>query len=147
MLRLTRKHAIENLCGLFLSRITLVARHRSRSDKSQRVKHGRLLIRNVTLVQLFHRLVVSKRARAMVHLVCVFVESLHRGDVVALALRTRTGELRLLDRRPPTLQLISHRRGPERMIVAHRDAPVSHPATRIGSRNLSERLFSLLIFK
>ncbi len=33
------------------------------------------------------------------------------------------------------------------MIVAHRDAPISHAATRIGCRNLVERLFRLFILE
>jgi len=83
----------------------------------------------------------------MVDLVGIFVEDFERGDVIALALCTRSKLLRLFNRAPTTLQLARRRRRPQRMVAGHRHAPVSHAALRIPCRNFFECLFGFFVLK
>src|SRR5258705_6330651 len=90
---------------------------------------------------------VSERARPVIEFVTIFVEDLYRRDVVSLALSPCAGDPCLFDGARSLLQLRGGRRRPYGMIVAHRDAPVTHAALRISDRNFGERLFSLFVLE
>src|SRR4028118_1104375 len=83
----------------------------------------------------------------MVEFVRVFVKKLYRRDVISLALRACADGLGLFDGFPSLLQLRRVRRRPDRMVVAHRDAPVTHAASRVGDGNFGEDLFGLFILE
>src|SRR5262245_11781750 len=83
----------------------------------------------------------------MIQLVGVFVKKLYRRDVISLALCPRADGPGLFYGAQPLLQFRHARRRPEGMVVAHRDAPVSHAALRVSDRDFIKRLFSLLILE
>src|ERR1044071_5469748 len=83
----------------------------------------------------------------MIELVGVFVKDLYRRDVLSLAPGACANRLALFYGIPSLLQLSRARRCPERMVVAHRDAPVRNAASRVGDGNFGKRLFSLFILE
>src|SRR5687767_5371290 len=109
----------------------------------------------MALVKLLHRFTVSERPRSMIkfaielaiEILSALIKNLHRRDVVSLALSPCAHHLCLFDRTRALLQLRLGRRRPDRMVVAHRDTPVTHAASRIGYGNFGERLFSLFILE
>src|SRR5258705_11197168 len=90
---------------------------------------------------------VSERAGPVIEFVTIFVEDVYCRDVISLALGPCAGDLCFFDGVRSLLQLRGGRRCPDRMIVAHRDAPVTHAASRVSDRNFGERLFSLFILE
>src|SRR5882724_11842183 len=83
----------------------------------------------------------------MIKLVRVFVKTLYRRDVISLAPCPCAGGPGLFDGCQPLLQLCRVWRSPDGMVVAHRDTPVTHAASRIGDGNFGEDLFSLFILE
>ena len=83
----------------------------------------------------------------MIELVSVFVKNLYRRDVISLALVRAPTLFAFSMALDPFCQLCRGRRRPEGMIVAHRDAPVTHAASRVGDGNFGEHLFSLFILE
>src|SRR5215216_93960 len=103
MLRLTREHVIQNLRGLLLSRIALIACNHSGSDQCQRVEYAGFPIGWIASVELFHRVAISKRAGAMVQFVVVLVKDFYRRDVILFALSLFAGSFCFLNCTPPLL--------------------------------------------
>src|SRR5437660_6410543 len=83
----------------------------------------------------------------MIELVSVFVKNFDRRNVISLALSPCAGDFCLFHHARSLLQLGRGWRSPEGMVVAHRDAPVSHAALRVGDGNFGERLFSRFILE
>src|ERR1700730_8740308 len=79
--------------------------------------------------------------------VSVFVKNLYRGDVISLALGPCAYGFCLFDGARSLPQLCCGRRRPDGMVIAHRDAPVTHAAARVGDGNFAERLFSLFVLE
>src|SRR2546426_4763823 len=83
----------------------------------------------------------------MVKFVGVTVKNLYRRDVITLALSPCSDDLCLFDGARSLLQLCRGWRRPDGMVVAHRDPPVTHAASRVSDGNFGERLFSLFILE
>ena len=143
MVRLLGQDLLEDRARLQLIGVRLVGRRRRRVQR-ERIEHRGLAVVGIAPVELLHRLLVGGGPRAMVQLVVVAIVRLDRGDVVLLA--RRCGQpTRLLQGGRALLQ---HRRArglPERVVDAHRHAPVAHRAGRILRRQLGEGLLRLLV--
>src|SRR5918993_3701131 len=83
----------------------------------------------------------------MIEPVGVFEKKLYRRDVISLARSPRAEGLGLFNGSRCLLQLCRVRRRPDGVIVAHRDAPVTHAASRVGDGNSGERLLGLFILE
>src|SRR5258706_2522135 len=101
----------------------------------------------MALVKLLHRSAVTERACSMIELVSVFVKSLDRRDVISLALSSCAHGLCVFHRAQSLLQLCRGWRSPDGMVIAHGNAPVAHPAPRVGDGNFGECLLSLFILE
>src|SRR6267378_3272131 len=98
-------------------------------------------------VKLLHCFTVGKRPRFMVKFLGVLVKNLYRRNVISLALCASAYGFCLFDGTRSLLQLCCAWRCPDRVVVAHRDSPVSHAAARVSDRNFGERLFSFFILE
>src|SRR6267143_3348551 len=77
----------------------------------------------------------------------VLVKNLDGRDVISLALSPCANDLCLGDRARSFLQLCRGWRRPDGMVIAHRDAPVTHAASRVSDGNFGECLFSIFILE
>jgi hypothetical protein len=117
--------------SLFLIGVGLVGRQRG-GVESQRIEHRGFTVLGVAQIDLLHRLLVGDGAGAVVEFVIVAVEGRDRRDVVLLPLGLRRRRHRLCDRLGAGLQGGWARRIPQRVPVAHRDAPIADRAVGLG---------------
>ena len=128
VLRHLSEDRLENFCSFLLPRVRLVRRHRER-DTVQRecVEDRRLAVFRILRRQRGHRLLEGKKTRDVVDRVRLVVIDAERLDVVPLSARrsfggTSRGRWReLLERAACGRQILLR---PERMVEAHRLAPV-----------------------
>ena len=139
-----RPHLFEDRARLFLIGVGLVGRRRSR-DQREGIEHAGLPIIGIAQVHLLHRLFVSDRAGAVIDLVVVPVEGRDRRDVIAFAIGLLLRGHRLLDRLRARLQRRRVGRVPQRVPMAHRDAPIAHRAIGFDLGHGSKGLDRLLV--
>ena len=108
------------------------------------VEDGGFAIFGIASVELFHGLLVGRGPRAVIELVVVAIVRLDSADIVLLARRHRQAA-RLLERGRTLLQHRLARRLPERVVDAHRNAPVAHRARGVRGRHRGEGLQRLLV--
>src|SRR3989454_8313999 len=104
VLGLFGKDFFQNRAGLLLVCISLIPGRRVGSHR-QRVKNSGFAVFGIPRLELLHGLLVSQRARAVILLVEILVESLGRGDVVPLARRLRARSFGVFDGRPALFQV------------------------------------------
>ena len=146
MVRRALQHAVEDRPGLLLLGERRVGVERARRDQRQRVEHRRFMILRVCRVQLGHRRRISEHAGLVVLPRRLAVEGVDRGEVGALA-RIRRPAPRRRERCLRLREVGRARRRPERMIIAHRHAPLRHGAARVGGGGLAKGARRLLIFE
>ena len=139
---LLRPERLEDPPRLDLLRVRLVRRQR-RGDERDRVEDLRLRVGRLRGDELGHRALVRDLARVLVRVLVVVVQSAHRADVAALALRgVRRVTLRGVRGRAPLREQRRravagrHRIAPPR----ERDPPVRHRAGGVRREHVVERL-------
>ncbi len=122
-----------------LVRIGLVGRQRRRVER-QRVEYAGLPVIRIAQIDLLHRLLVGKAARAVIRGAPVLVECADRLDVVSLAIGFGADAARLLNRGGAGFQRRLAGRVPQWVPYAHRHAPLSHGTGGIRLANGGESL-------
>src|SRR5580704_19248677 len=105
------KEVFEDGACFPLIRASIVVCRRIGAD-SQGIEDSCFDVLWITLVDLLHRFFVVLGASSMGAFVGIFVENLHRGDVLALALRFRASGVCFLDGGRTYLQIARSRRVP-----------------------------------
>ena len=144
MIRQFRPHLFEDRARLLLIGVGLVRRRRS-CNQGERIERAAFPIVGIAQVYLLHRFFIGDGAGAVIDLVIVPVEGCDRRDVIALAIGLLLRGHRLLDRRRPRLQRRRIGRVPQRVPVAHRDAPIAHSAIRLDLGDGGKGLDRLLV--
>ena len=143
VLRLLREDPFEDRARLELVGVGLVGGRCGRVER-QRVEDGGFPIVGIAAGQPLHGLLVGGRPRAVIERVGVAIVRRDGRDVLLLP-RGRDQPARLLDRVGAPVQHRRARRLPERMVDAHRDAPVAHRARGVRGRDRGEGLLRLLV--
>ena len=137
VVRLGLPHLVQDLGRLLLVGEGLVGRRLGRVQR-QRIEDAGLLVVGEAGVNLLHRLLVGDRAGLVVELVVISIERGDRRDIGLLALGLRPGGVGLRDRFGAGLQRRLARRVPQRIPVAHRDAPIGHRAVGLRLGDVAE---------
>src|SRR5581483_4723804 len=141
VVRLLRQDFIQDDGRLLLFRVALVVILHPVPDEYQRVENRRLPVFGVSQINLLHRPLVSERASPVIERVVVLVENLQGRDVIPLPLSFRPRRFCFFNGGLPALQFCCRGWLPDRMEIAHRDAPVAHCAPGVSDGDFGERLF------
>jgi hypothetical protein len=143
MIGLLGEDLLEDRARPELVGVRLVGGRRRRVQR-EGVEDRSFPIVGIAAVDLLHGLLVGGGPRAVIELVVVAIVRLDRADVVLLARRHRQPS-RLVEGGRALLQHRGARRRPERVVDAHRDAPVPHRARGVRGRDRRKSLQRLLV--
>ena len=144
VVRLRLPNLFQDLGGFLLVREGLVGR-RLGCVQRQRIEDAGLLVVREAGMDLLHRLFIGDRPGLVVDLVVILVEGGDRRDIGLLAVGLRPGGAGLFDRFGTGFQRGLARRVPQRVPVAHRDAPIGHRAVGLALRDVGKALQRLRI--
>ena len=105
------------------------------------------MVGRILKVQRRHRVVVGQYSGFVVDRGRSAIKDAERPDIIFFAFASGADQPRFLNGGGAFLELPGRRRSPQRMIVAHRDAPLRDTASWVGGRSCEKLLFGALIFE